>query len=72
MPPSSGLAPLDRGVLLVDPDTGELWLEVNDLVVPAPLAPVQLTRVWDGDGWAWLGQAKLEIDEAGVVLDRPG
>lgn len=56
----------DRGVLVVDPTTGEAWVEVVDLRVEGQPYPLCLTRVWDERGWSWAGETRLLVDSQGV------
>ncbi len=72
LPPRPGSTEADRGAVVVDPDTGALWVEVNDLVISKAGQPLRLARVWDGQGWGWAGQAQLVFEARGVTLQRPG
>ncbi|MFH1469514.1 MAG: hypothetical protein ABIO70_34325 [Pseudomonadota bacterium] len=73
LPPPGGEARLPgRGVAGADPVSGDLWLEVDDLVVSAEPAPLRLGRVWEPDGWRWRGVSTLSLSIAGATWERAG
>ena len=51
---------------MVDPATGEPWIEVVDLSVAGVPDALTLARSWSGDGWTWRGETHLHADHQGV------
>lgn len=73
LPPSAGWDRTeDRGVLVVDPDSGALWVEVTDLRVAGEPQALCLTRTWEGDDWAWRGESHLFLDADRIRLEHQG
>jgi YD repeat-containing protein len=73
LPPSAGWDRTeDRGVLVVDPATGALWVEVTDLRVDGEPQALCLARIWDGDGWVWRGESHLFLEADHVRLEHQG
>jgi YD repeat-containing protein len=62
----------DRGIAVVDPETGGLWLEATDMLLEGEPDDLILGRSWEGDGWRWRGEARLELDVRGTRLVRQG
>ncbi len=47
---------------MVDPSTGEPWIEVTDLAIQGTPEDLVLARTWDSDRWAWSGESTLIIE----------
>jgi len=63
---------LDRGVVLVDPRDGTLWVEVWDLVIDGAPQALSLARCWEGGAWHWLGNRSLAPEGEFWRVERPG
>ena len=58
-------------MVVVDPATGQPWVEVVDLRVEGRPDALVLARRWVADGWEWRGVARLLVEDHGVRVLRP-
>lgn len=65
--------PAQRGreQVLVDPVTGELWVEAIDLLVEGSGPTLRIRRVWEGDGWRWSCDEALSWSREGITWRGP-
>jgi YD repeat-containing protein len=74
LPPAPpGEQPDERGVLVVDPSSGEPWIEVTELALEGVPETLSLTRRWHQDRWRWVGEAWLTRESEVIrVADLEG
>jgi len=58
-------------VLVVDPATGQLWIETVELAIDAQPWPLVLGRSWSHESWQWRGGASLTEQPGVVTVSRP-
>jgi YD repeat-containing protein len=61
-----------RGVWLVDPKSGDLWVLQSDLEIDADPVPLAIERIWTGNDWTYLGFDRIHRDGQVFTVRRPG
>ncbi len=61
-----------RGLVLVDPASGRLWVEAVDGALPGPGPEAAIRRVYHSGRWHWTTDERLAESTAGLQITRLG